>query len=179
MAVQVQNAIQQFVGNFQMALNPQITKTYAKGDISEMHKLMFRSARFSFFLLFFLSLPVLLETDFILTVWLKTVPEYTVVFLRIMICTSLIYSMSNPLIIANQATGKVKKYQAVCGTTLIMILPISYILLKFGMPAYSVFVVHFVMESVCQVLRMVMLKSLICLRLRDFFTNVYFKVFLS
>ena len=176
-AVQVQNAIQQFVGNFQMALNPQITKTYAKGDISEMHKLMFRSARFSFFLLFFLSLPVLLETDFILTVWLKTVPECTVVFLRIMICTSLIYSMSNPLIIANQATGKVKKYQAVCGTTLIMILPISYILLKFGMPAYSVFVVHFVMESVCQVLRMIMLRSLISLRLRDYFTNVYFKVF--
>ena len=176
-AVQVQNAIQQFVGNFQMALNPQITKTYAKGDISEMHKLMFRSARFSFFLLFFLSLPVLLETDFILTVWLKTVPECTVVFLRIMICTSLIYSMSNPLIIANQATGKVKKYQAVCGTTLIMILPISYILLKFGMPAYSVFVVHFVMESICQVLRMIMLRSLICLRLRDYFTNVYFKVF--
>ncbi len=176
-AVQVQNAIQQFVGNFQMALNPQITKTYAKGDISEMHKLMFRSARFSFFLLFFLSLPVLLETDFILTVWLKTVPECTVVFLRIMICTSLIYSMSNPLIIANQATGKVKKYQAVCGTTLIMILPISYILLKFGMPAYSVFIVHFVMESVCQVLRMIMLRSLIGLRLRDYFTNVYFKVF--
>lgn len=70
-AVQVQTAIQQFVGNFQMALNPQITKTYAKGELNEMHKLIFRSARFSFYLLFFISLPVLLETKFILTIWLK------------------------------------------------------------------------------------------------------------
>ena len=93
-AVQVQSAIQQFVGNFQMALNPQITKTYAKGELGDMHSLMFRSARFSFFLLYFLSLPVLFETNFILTIWLKTVPENTVVFLRIMICTSLIYTLS-------------------------------------------------------------------------------------
>lgn len=175
-AVQVQNAVQQFVGNFQMALNPQITKTYAKGELNEMHKLMFRSAKFSFYLLFFLSLPVLLETNFILTLWLKTVPENTVTFLRIMICTSLIYTCANPMIIANQATGKVKKYQAVCGSTLLMILPISYVLLKLGMPAYSVFIVHFVIESICQILRMIMLRPLISLRLRDYFTNVYSKV---
>ena len=175
-AVQVQNAIQQFVGNFQMALNPQITKTYAQGKMEEMHKLMYRSARFSFYLLFFLSLPVLFETDFILTVWLKTVPEHTVTFLRIMICTSLIYTCANPMIKANQATGKVKKYQAVCGTTLIMILPISWILLKLGFPAYSVFIVHFVMEGVCQLARMLMLRPLIGIGLRDYFYNIYLRV---
>lgn len=175
-AVQVQNAIQQFVGNFQMALNPQITKTYAKGEMEEMHKLMYRSARFSFYLLFFLSLPVLFETDFILTVWLKTVPEHTVTFLRIMICTSLIYTCANPMIIANQATGKVKKYQAVCGTTLIMILPISWVLLELGFPAYSVFIVHFAMEGVCQLARMLMLRPLIGIELRDYFYNIYLRV---
>ena len=175
-SVQVQNAIQQFVGNFQMALNPQITKTYAKGEMQEMHKLMFRSARFSFYLLFFLSLPVLFETDFILTLWLKTVPENTVVFLRIMICTSLIYSLANPLIVANQATGKVKRYQAVCGSILLCILPISYACLKLGCPAYSVFIVHFVMEAVAQLARMIMLRPLIEIRLRDYFKNVYMRV---
>ena len=177
-AVQVQSAIQQFVSNFQMALNPQITKTYAKGEMEEMHTLMFRSARFSFYLLFLLSLPVLFETDFLLTIWLKIVPENTVTFLRIMICTSLIYTCANPMIIANQATGKVKKYQAVCGTTLIMILPISYVLLKLGLPPWSVFVCHFVMECVCQLARMIMLRPLIGLRIRDYFTNVYSKIFL-
>lgn len=176
-AVQVQSAIQQFVGNFQMALNPQITKTYARGEMEDMHKLIFRSARFSFYLLFFLSLPVLFETDFILTVWLKTVPENTVIFLRIMICTSLIYTLANPMIIANQATGKVKKYQMVCGTILLMILPVSYGCLKFGCPAYSVFIVHFCMEAVAQLARMIMLRPLIDIRLRDYFICVYSRVF--
>ena len=175
-AVQVQSAIQQFVSNFQMALNPQITKTYAKGEMEDMHKLMFRSARFSFYLLLFLSLPVLFETDFILRVWFKTVPENTVVFLRIIICTSLIYSLANPLITANQATGKVKKYQAVCGSILLMILPISFVCLKFGCPAYSVFIVHFVMESIAQFARMVMLRPLIGIRIRDYVKNIYARV---
>lgn len=176
-SVQVQSAIQQFVGNFQMALNPQITKTYAKGEMDEMRKLMFRSARFSFYLLLFLSLPVLFETNFILTVWLKIVPDNTVIFLRIMICTSLIYTLANPMIIANQATGKVRKYQAVCGSILLIILPVSYVCLKLGCPAYSVFIVHFCMESVTQFARMIMLRPLIGIRLRDYFKNVYSRVF--
>lgn len=175
-AVQVQSAVQQFVGNFQMALNPQIIKTYANGEMDEMHRLMFRSARFSFYLLFFLSLPVLFETNLILTVWLKTVPDNTVIFLRIMICTSLIYTMANPLIVANQATGKVRRYQAVCGSILLMILPVSYVCLKLGCPAYTVFVVHFVMESVAQLARMVMLRPLIGIRIVDYIKNVYVRV---
>ena len=175
-SVQVQSAIQQFVGNFQMALNPQITKTYAKGEMDEMHKLMFRSARFSFYLLFFLSLPVLFETEFILTVWLKTVPDDTVIFLRIMICTSLIYTLANPLIVANQATGKVRMYQIVCGSILLMILPVSYVCLKLGCPAYSVFIVHFVMESIAQLARMIMLRPLIGIRISDYIKNIYVRV---
>ncbi len=178
LSVQVQNAILQFVNNFQMALNPQITKTYAKGEMEDMHKLMFRSARFSFYLLFLLSLPVLFETKFILTVWLRTVPDNTIVFLRIMICTSLLYSISNPLMVANAATGRVKKYQAVCGGILLSILPISYILLKLGCPAYSVFIVHFVIEFIAQIARMIMLKPLIGIKLIEYLKNIHLRVLL-
>lgn len=177
-AVQVQSVMQQFVSNFQMALNPQITKTYAKGEMDEMHQLMFRSARFSFYLLFLLSLPVLFETDFILTIWLKTVPDNTVTFLRIIICTSLIYTLANPLIIANQATGKVRKYQAVCGSILLMILPVSYVCLKLGCPAYSVFIVHFCMEALTQLARIIMLRPLIGVKIKDFFKHIYARVFI-
>ena len=177
-AVQVQSVMQQFVSNFQMALNPQITKTYAKGEMDEMHQLMFRSARFSFYLLFLLSLPVLFETDFILTIWLKTVPDNTVTFLRIIICTSLIYTLANPLIIANQATGKVRKYQAVCGSILLMILPVSYTCLKLGCPAYSVFIVHFCMEALTQLARIIMLRPLIGVKIKDFFKHIYARVFI-
>ena len=177
-SVQVQSAIQQFVGNFQMALNPQITKTYAKGEMEEMHKLMFRSARFSFYLLFFLSLPVLLETEQILTVWLNVVPENTVIFLRIMICISLIFTLSNPLMVANQATGKVRRYQIICGSMQLLILPISYVSLKLDFPAYSVFIVHFIIELITQCIRMILLKPLIGLTMKDYLSNVYSRVIL-
>lgn len=172
-AVQVQTAVQQFVGNFQTALNPQITKNYAAGHLDQMHSLMFRSARFSFLLLFFLSLPVLLETEFILTIWLKTVPANTVIFTQIMVCISLIYTTANPCVIANQATGKVKVYQMVVGGILLSILPISYIVLKLGAPAYSVFIVHFCVEAVAQFTRMYMLRKLINLPMRHYLQNIY------
>ena len=177
-AVQVQGVVQQFVTNFQMALNPQITKNYASNNIEEMHVLMFRSARFSFFLLFFLCLPVIFEADYILQLWLGIVPANTVTFLRIILCTSLIYTIANPMIIANQATGKVKRYQAICGTIMLMILPVSYIFLRMGMPAYVVFIVHFCMESICQVARMLLLRNLIQVSVKQFLQNIYKPIFL-
>lgn len=108
----------------------------------------------------------------------KTVPENTVIFLRIMICISLIYTLSNPLMVANQATGKVRKYQAVCGSILLLILPISYICLKLGLPAYSVFIVHFIMESIAQIARMIMLFPIIGMNVNDYLKNIYVKIFL-
>ena len=175
-AVQVQSAVQQFVGGFQTALNPQITQNYASNNLPQLHSLMFRRARFSFLLLFFLSLPVLMETNFILTLWLKTVPDDAVIFTQIMICISLIYTTANPCIIANQATGKVKIYQMVVGGILLLILPISYVVLKLGAPAYSVFIVHFCIESLAQFSRMYMLRKLIHLPLWQYMKNIYIPI---
>ena len=175
-AIQIQSVVTQFVTNFQMALNPQITKTYASGEMDKMHSLMFRSARFSFMLLFFLSLPIMLETNYILTLWLGIVPENTVIFARIIIAISLIYTIANPCVIANQATGKVKVYQAVVGGLLLLILPISYIVLKMGAPAYSVFIVHFCVESVAQFARMYMLRNMIDLPLLSYVKNIYLPI---
>lgn len=172
-AVQVQAAIWQFMSGFQTALNPQITQNYAKGNIIQMHNLMFRSARFSFLLLLFVSLPVLLETKFVLALWLKNVPENTVVFTQIMIGISLLYATVNPLVIANQATGKIKNYQIVVGGTLLAILPISYIVLKTGAPAYSVFIVHLSVEAIAQFFRMLILRKQINLNMLDFLKNIY------
>lgn len=175
-ATQIQSVVTQFVTNFQMALNPQITKAYASGEMDKMHSLMFRSARFSFMLLFFLSLPIMLETNYILTLWLGIVPENTVIFARIIIAISLIYTIANPCVIANQATGKVKVYQAVVGGLLLLILPISYIVLKMGAPAYSVFIVHFCVESVAQFARMYMLRNMIDLPLLSYVKNIYLPI---
>lgn len=175
-AIQVQGVIISFAGNFQTALNPQITKNYASGELAQMHNLMFRSARFSFFLLFFLALPVLLETEYILELWLKNYPRETIVFMRWIIGVSLIYTIANPCVVANQATGKVKVYQAVVGGILLLILPISYIALKLGAPAYSVFVVHFCVECIAQFSRMYMLRKLINLPMSAYFKNIYLPI---
>lgn len=77
-AVQVQGAVSQFSMNFQTAINPQITKSYAQQDFGNMHMLVCRSSKFTYFLLFALTLPILLETPYILNLWLKEVPDYTV-----------------------------------------------------------------------------------------------------
>lgn len=176
-AVQAQTAIGQFSSNFQTALNPQITKSYATGDMEYMHGLIFRSAKFSFFLLLLLSLPVLIETKALLTLWLKIVPDHTVVFLRIMLCTTWVYAVSNPLITAASATGKIKLYQSVVGGLLLLILPISYLCLRLGLPAYSVFIVHLVIEITAQFARLLMLKRMIKLSLREYFSKVVWCIF--
>lgn len=175
-AVQVQGAVQQFAGSFQMAINPQITKNYASGDLQQMHILMFRSSRFSFFLLFLLILPVMLEANFILTLWLKLVPDHAVVFTQIMLAIVLLNPFSSPLTIANQATGHIKTYQIVVGCTLMSILPVSYCALKLGAPAYSVFVIHFIIETIAVYLRMYMMRNLIKLPFRHYFRYLYLPV---
>lgn len=172
-AVQVQNTVLHFTNNFQTAINPQITKNYATGNFLQMHNLIYRSARFSFYLLFFLTLPILVETNFLLTTWLKTVPNDSIIFTRWMIGISLISTISNPLLIANQATGKIKKYQAAVGGILLTILPISYISLKLGMPAYSVFIIHFCIECIAQFASIYILSKLIYISIKDCIHNIY------
>lgn len=176
-AVQVQANIYSFVANFQTAINPQITKTYAEGELAQMHSLIYRSAKFSFLLLFMLSFPVITEAHTVLGLWLKTVPEYTVAFVRIIIITSWITTIENPITVAVKSTGYVKKYFFVVDTIRLFIVPIAYILLRCGLPAYSVFVVHFTIEFFVLGIRLMMVSPLIQLSIKDFLYKVAYKVF--
>lgn len=171
-ANQVQLAVKEFVGSFQSAINPQITKTYANAEIDRMHGLMFRSAKFSFFLLWIITLPILLETSYLLTIWLKTVPDHAVIFTQLMLAVSLLYALSNPCLIATQATGKVKRYQLVSSMILILLLPVSYVLLKMGLPAYSVFIAQFVFELLTIIAQLLMLRKLVNIHLGVFLKKV-------
>lgn len=177
-AVQVQNAVAGFCNNFQVALNPQITKSYAGNDLVEMHFLIFKSSKYSFFLLYFLSLPIFFSTDFILRMWLKTVPPYTCDFVRLILCISLIDATANPFMTAAGATGKIKKYHTLIGGTLLLILPISYICLKLGSNPVSVFIVHLTVCSFAFFLRLYIIKPLINLSIKMFFKNILLKIFL-
>jgi len=171
-AVQVQGAVSQFSVNFQTALNPQITKSYAQGDLGYMHSLIYRSSKFTFFLLLMLSMPVMLETETILSVWLKDVPCCTVPFLRLMLCVTTIDAVANPLMVAAQATGRVKVYQSVVGGILLAILPISYIVLRLGGNPVSVFVVHLCVCVVAFIVRLLIIHPMIRLSLAGYVSNV-------
>lgn len=175
-SVQVQSVVGGFIRNFQTALNPQIIKNYASGQLSEMNRLIYMSTRLSFFLMLMLSLPVLIKTEYILTLWLKTVPEYTIIFLRLMLIISITDTLSNPLMVAAQSTGKIRIYQQVIGSILLCIIPLSYIALKCGTPPYSVFIVHLVCIIIAQGVRLYMIRPMIKLSLKDYLKQVMVKI---
>jgi O-antigen/teichoic acid export membrane protein len=171
-AVQVQGVIQGFVANVQTAVNPQITKSYAQANLHRMHKLMYASSKFCFYLLFLIVLPLSFEAQFVLKVWLGIVPDHTVWFLRLIMFIMLTETLANPYIIANQATGKVKVYQAVCGGLLLCIVPVAYIVLKLGGNPESVYIVHGCIAVITQFARVYMMRRLIDLTMMTYFKNV-------
>lgn len=140
-AYQIKSAVNSFVQNFQIAMNPQIIKSFAADDLKYMHQLIYQGSKYSFFLLFTLTLPIFFEAEIILRLWLKNVPEYTVIFTRLVIINVLIDCISGPLMTAAQASGKIKLYQGVVGGLLIVNLPVAYLFLKFGYePEVTLFV---------------------------------------
>lgn len=175
-AIQVQNAISQFANSFQMAINPQITKSYAQRDYAYMHKLVFRSSKFTFILLFILSLPIFTETEAILKLWLGVVPNWTVVFLRLMLCIVIIDSVANPFMVSVAATGNVKLYQSIIGGTMLLIVPTSYIFLKLGCAPNIVFITHLFFVVLTFILRLFIVKRLIHFSIIEYCKVCIFKI---
>lgn len=175
-AFQVNNAINGFVTNFITALNPQITKSYATGDHDYMMTLIFQGARLSFYMLLLLSLPVLINTHYILGLWLKTVPEHAVLFVQLVLVFAMSESISQPLITAMLATGKIRTYQLVVGGLQMMNLPVSYILLRMGMFPETVLVVAITISQCCLAARLIMLRDMIGLSIRKYMKKVYLNV---
>ena len=112
-ASQVEGLAMNFVNNFMTALNPQITKSYASGDLANMHQLVCRGAKFSFFLVLFFAIPICFETEHILCLWLETVPDYAVLFVRMTFLSTLCTVLGYTLVTSQLATGRIKKYQIV------------------------------------------------------------------
>ncbi len=175
-SAQVNAAVISFISNFTMAINPQITKSYASGDHKYMMNLLFQGARFSFYALLFMALPVLIETPWLLGLWLKNVPEYSIIFVRLALVMSLSESLSGGLITAMLATGNIRNYQIVVGICQMLNFPISYLLLWLGAEPYSTMVVAIVISQICLALRLYMLRGMIGLSARGYLSQVYFNV---
>jgi len=178
-AFQVNSSINQFVQNFIIAVRPQITKYYASGQKEQMLKLILQSSKFSFLLLFIITMPVLLETHFVFTLWLKKTPEYVISFTRFIIISTLIDTLSYPLMAAAQATGKIKRYQATVGGVMLLNLPLSYLFLRLGYPSYIIFVLGIFNSITCLLLRLFLLKKMISLQFVSYFNFVIIPITLS
>lgn len=171
-ANQATNIINQFSGNFQIALNPQITKNYAQGNYADMHKLMFRSAKFSYFLMLLFAIPLFYEASYLLKLWLGNVPEHSVGFMRIGLFVSMIMAVRNPLTTAAMANGKLRNYQFIVNGIILMVCPILYIIYKFGAIPESSFIVLLFIMILATLASAYMLRDMVFLNFKDFIKKV-------
>jgi len=171
-AAQANGALNNFVVNVQAAINPQIVKLYASGDKAAMHRLVLYASKYNFFILFTLALPVLLNTEALLAIWLIEVPPYAVVFLQLTIIASLIDAFSGPLMTSAQATGHIRAYQTILGGILLLTVPISYFLLLRWQEPELVLIVMVAVNGFAFTARLFILKFLTNLDVKTYIMKV-------
>ena len=176
LAEQVNGAVNRFVANFQTAVNPQLIKNYASDQLGEMKTLLFRSTRFSYYLLLALSLPIILKMDFILHLWLKEVPDYTVGFCQLVLVSSLVSTLSNLLAQVARAYGKIRNYQIIVSIFLFLNFPLSYIVLKFGCSPLSSMFVNIGVNTMLLFVRLRLTNRMIQMTYGSFIRNVLLPV---
>lgn len=158
-SVQIEGVVRQFASNVQTALNPQIIKSYAEGNMERMYSLIIASSRYCFYLLLLLSLPVMIEADAILKLWLGDYPDYTVSFLRLILAVVIMDGMINPIFTANLATGKVRIYHIVLSTISVIFMPLTYLAIKLTNMPESVFICHIVMTIIGLIARLFIMRN--------------------
>lgn len=177
-AFQVNNIVSQFFTNFYTAVRPQITKYYAQNDLENMFNLVFRSSKFTFYLILLMSLPLLIESPFIINLWLGQLPEYVVSFMRLIIIVTAIDATASPIMTTCHATGNIKLYQSLVGAIIILILPISYVVLTMGASPISVFIVSVIFSGVGFFARLWVVRRLVNFPVKDYLLGVCGKVVL-
>ena len=139
-ARQVHSAVMGFVTNFLMAVNPQVTKYYAQGNLKEMEELVLSASRLSCLLLLVLSLPIMLNVDYILNLWLEEVPCYAAIFVNLSFVDQMVNILLGQLFITSlMATGNIRKYQVWVSLVIMLVLPVSYVALKLGGTPESIY----------------------------------------
>lgn len=174
-AFQIQSGVTVFVGNFQLAARPQMIKSYAAGDVSGLISLFYRISRFSFLLLWLIILPLLFKIDFILSLWLgEDVPPLSALFAILSLLIALTESFASPLTTIVHATGRMKKFQIICSSIILSIVPLSYIILKMKFQPESVMYVSLFVLIIVHGARLYLLKELIAYSVREYVICVLF-----
>lgn len=175
-ANQVDGAIMKFVNSFTTALNPQITKDYAKSDMSALYKLVCNGAKYTFFLMMLFQLPAILEADTLLHVWLKNVPDHAITFLQLTMVGTMLNMLGNTQLTACMATGNIKKYTIVVTIVGITVFPITWIAFALGLPPESCYVAFIIVYVAVLFTRVYIMKGLIGCPMMLFIRKVIYKI---
>ena len=174
-ALQANGWVLKFVNNFMVALNPQIIKSYASGDIGRMQNLVFKGAKYGCYLLLFLGIPLFIKIEWVLTVWLGKCPQYTVAFMRIAMIEAFFRTLGNPTVVAMHATGKMKVLNIVIAPILLMVLPMSYILFRLGFSPTTVLLFNVIPWAIVPLVRAFLVKKYVGngFSVKKYVVNVY------
>ena len=178
-AYNVNSAVSSFSANFNMAVRPQIIKTYSVNEKNTSFDLVFQSTKLSYFLLWIFMCPLFLEMHYVLKLWLTNVPDMSVTFTRLILIEVLFDSVSYPLQSLSQASGKMKLYQSVVGGVLLLNLPLAYLALKKGFDAYCVQYIAIVIAFVALLLRIIINSVLTDLQVSLFIRKALFPSILA
>ena len=171
-ASQVEHTVATFYNNFTQALNPQITKQIAQKNYPASNKLIATGSKTAFFLALMLGAPLCIEMDYVLELWLGTVPDRTTYFAQLALLAQLISVVSIPLITGMLATGRIRNYQIIVGGIGILAFPATWILMELGFGPETPYLVLIVTYILQLAIRLYMLIGLIKLDVKSFITNV-------
>jgi O-antigen/teichoic acid export membrane protein len=177
-AAQISGQLGVFSVTLSKALNPLIDKSEGAGDRGMMLKATLGGTKISFFLLGFLYIPFLIKMPYILSLWLKNVPEFTVIFCRLLLIRNLIEQLYIPLTNALGAVGKIKEYQIVSSFLNILPILVAYFFFSFGFPPYMLYLV-FLSFSAIMLFNVIYFAKINCgLQVGEFLKNIVFKCFI-
>jgi len=172
-AVQILHAVNTFINSFQTAFRPQLTKLYASGDYDAAMRLYYGATKLSYYLIFTISLPILLETPYILHIWLgDVVPEYASIFTRIILLTAFVSAFANPTSCIAYATGRIKKFSIVVSVFNLLIVPVAYLFLKLGFGPESAMIVSLVITILVQFIRLLVVADMTVMKVGDYIRSV-------
>lgn len=171
---QIQSALMGFVGNITTAVRPQLVQSYAQSNMPRTINLMYSVGKICFYALFAMALPITLEIDFILNLWLgkDAVPTYTNIFTILVLLIALVDILNTPLSMVVHATGIMRKYQVVTSGISLLILPLGYVAFKFGAPPFVIFIISLFISILMQVASLFIVRGLINLSLKEYFSRV-------
>jgi len=156
-AVQVYGAVSSLAGNFLVAVQPQIVQSYASCDVQHSYKLVFSSSKLSAFLTFTIALPIMLNADYILNLWLVDVPDMAPLFVNLVIIDFIITTAYAPIFNIAQAANKVRNYELVVSVSFIIIFGLSWVAFRFGSPVQTTFIIAIIVDFLGLFARLVVL----------------------